>query len=132
MPEIGEAGPGHEPHITGTDHRYPHDKDLFSQRSAVAVAAFPLVPDRDQVRFRHVRHQGFEARLVPPTELAACLARIADERIDFGWRKTTVRPTQANAFSINSRTAWPSPVAYGIAIPQEQFLLQPIFDRSDA
>jgi hypothetical protein len=24
MSEIGKAGPGHEPHVTGTDHRYSH------------------------------------------------------------------------------------------------------------
>src|SRR5262245_53970366 len=52
--------------------------------SAVAVTAFPLVPDRNHVRLHHLCHQLVKARLVSPAELGARLARIAKERIDFG------------------------------------------------
>src|SRR5262245_8207257 len=52
--------------------------------SAVAVTAFPLVPDRNHVRLHHLCYQLVKTRFVSPAELGARLTRIAKERIDFG------------------------------------------------
>ena len=43
MPEIGKTSPGHEPHIAGTDHRYPHERNLPTSfmRDGCGVPARP-------------------------------------------------------------------------------------------
>src|SRR5262245_3477180 len=50
----------------------------------MAVAAFPLFPDLDQVRLHHLHHQLLEVRLVSPAELGSGLACIAEQGIDLG------------------------------------------------
>src|SRR5262245_36170360 len=50
----------------------------------VTVAPLLLVKDRNHVCFDHVGHQGIKAYLVPPAELGARLAGVAEQRINLG------------------------------------------------
>src|SRR5437016_4247333 len=52
--------------------------------SGMAIAAFLLSQNRNQIGVNHLSHKRIESGLVPPPELEKCFARVASQVIDLG------------------------------------------------